>query len=237
MFLLLFVFGCILILCFLTQPHLYSGSNEPEASSAPEHEVPQSEPESLVAGSTVEVEVDPEALPMDPLLAESLAVGEVLEPEPQVVDGSEPEGYFSPESSKVVPEPVVEEEVLEEVLAAGQGSAAPLSEAIPEEELADIEEQIIPDDAIQGDLSQVSPPVEEVDIPSPPEDRVEPVPVDEVIPDPIHIEPLQEPSELPKEIIEETQPPVYEKADITSELDNELREQLDAAEKLIHKVS
>ncbi|XP_042219734.1 fibrous sheath CABYR-binding protein-like isoform X8 [Homarus americanus] len=43
----------------------------------------------------------------------------------------------------------------------------------------------------------------------------------------------EESSEPLKEVLEDTQPPVYEKADITSEIDSNLREELDAAEKLI----
>lgn len=211
------------MLCFLTQPALYSGSTE----------APKSEPKSVVAdSSSVEVEVDPEALPSDPPVAESLTAedgGEGLEPEPQEVLGSDPEVEGSPEVD-------VEELTVEEA-----SSAAPVpGDGVPEDRLADIEAQIVPDDvAAQENLSLGSPPVVEVGITSPPpDDGEEPVPVEEVIPDPIHIEPLQDPSEIPKGFLREAQtPPVYEKADITSELDNELRDQLDAAEQIIPQVS
>nr|XP_045598806.1 titin-like [Procambarus clarkii] len=137
------------------------------------------------------------------------------------------EGKDSIPVDEVIPDPIYIKPL--------QESSLVESEDVPEDVLADIESQIIPDGALHEDRTYVFPPSEEDAVfPSPAEGK-DPVPVDEIIPDPIYIKPLQDSSQPLKETIEDARQPVYERADITSEIDDNLREELDAAEKLIPK--
>lgn len=195
----------------------------------------QHEPELVVYHT--EVEFDTQTLAIDTPIVESLAADE-LEPELQVVDEPEPEIESSPGHDFVEDEPI-REQVEKEVLKDHHSPVAHKEpRGIPEDVVIDIEAQILPHDSPQIDHLYIFPPPEEVNIVlSRSVEEENPVLVDEVIPDPIHIEPLQEPSEHLKEVLEDTEPPFYEKADITSEIDNDLREELDAAEKLLPRVS
>lgn len=208
---------------------VFAEAAEPEPV-AEQSELPPSEPE-----------VEPEA--------------EVLEPEPQVTSESEAQEVVEElvQEEKVIEVPVQEEEVVEvpvqeeevvkqeEVKVEGkveeqqQGESLQAS-SVPESVLADIEAQVIPPEvAAEGEQSQVFPPEVDVEIEAPsPSIGGDPTPVEEVVPDPIHIEPLQDP--VQKSAGEE-QPPTYEKADITSDLDNTIREELDEAEELQARVS
>ncbi|XP_068233184.1 aspartyl/asparaginyl beta-hydroxylase-like isoform X6 [Palaemon carinicauda] len=109
---------------------------------------------------------------------------------------------------------------------------------VPEEVLANIEEQIIPHEeaAAVEEMDIPIPPITESDTDSSPEaeekkEGEEPVPVEEVIPDPIHIQPLQGDG-APIDGTADAKS-MYGKADITSDVDYDIREELDAAEKLI----
>ncbi|XP_042219728.1 fibrous sheath CABYR-binding protein-like isoform X2 [Homarus americanus] len=235
----------------------YPGPPQSKDEEIPAPEAEQ-EPEVVIADS--DLKEGSQTLAADTPVAESLATEE-LEPEPQVVGEPEPEpdaiGKSEPEALVAESEPqstsepqlegspdhdsveantVVEQLEEEEVVQDLDSPVAPAeSGGVPEDVLSDIEAQIIPDDAPEEERTYVFPPAEEVEavFPPAPAEGEELIPVDEVIPDPIHIEPLQESSEPLKEVLEDTQPPVYEKADITSEIDSNLREELDAAEKLI----
>ncbi|XP_064105864.1 aspartyl/asparaginyl beta-hydroxylase-like isoform X4 [Macrobrachium nipponense] len=119
--------------------------------------------------------------------------------------------------------------------------AFPVDSDVPEDVLDNIEEQIVPHEeaaAVEEENIPI-PPVTETDTVSSPEvdekkEGGEPVPVEEVIPDPIYIQPLQGDSETPIEGTADAKS-MYGKADITSNVDYEIREELDAAEKVISK--
>ncbi|XP_066982295.1 aspartyl/asparaginyl beta-hydroxylase-like isoform X6 [Macrobrachium rosenbergii] len=119
--------------------------------------------------------------------------------------------------------------------------AFPVDDDVPEDVLDNIEEQIVPHEeaaAVEEEDIPI-PPVTETDTVSSPEveekkEGGEPVPVEEVIPDPIYIQPLQGDSEAPVEGTADAKS-MYGKADITSDVDYEIREELDAAEKVISK--
>ena len=72
-------------------------------------------------------------------------------------------------------------------------------------------------------------------------DENEPEEVDEVIPDPVYVHPRGEKEEEEKEgddsLEAEAPAEVYEKADITSNVDDKIRDKLDEAEKQVQEVS
>lgn len=196
-------------------------------------ELPPSEPEVIP---------EPAAAPDHVFPPDTEPEAEVLEPEPQVASESEAKEVVE-EVVEVVEVPVQEEEAVkqEEVKIEGKGEEQQEGESlqassIPESVVAEVEAQVIPPEvAAEGERSQVFPPEVDVEIEAPsPSTGGDPTPVEEVVPDPIHIEPLQDP--VQKSAGEE-QPPTYEKADITSDLDNTIREELDEAEKLQARVS
>lgn len=214
---------------------MFAEAAEPEPV-AEQSELPPSEPEVIPEPAP---DAEPEA--------------EVLEPEPQVTSESEAkevveelvqeEVVEEPVQEEVVEVPVQEEEVVtqEEVkinvkVEEQQEGESLQASNVPESVIADIEAQVVPPEvAAEGEQSQVFPPEVDVEIEAPsPSVGGDPTPVEEVVPDPIHIEPLQDP--VQKSAGEE-QPPTYEKADITSDLDSAIREELDEAEELQARVS
>ncbi|XP_037794891.1 titin-like [Penaeus monodon] len=206
-------------------PSVAEAETQPQGMDEPEPVLVETESVPVAVSSEVEVEA-----------SQSLEYDVAQEAEPVVEEEGTPTGSEPP-----VPAPA--EEVLQEKASYVVKEREPLfpakeSEGVSEEVLADIESQIIPEGedplAEKGEdsgIPAVSSPEEEgagVSSPSGGEGE-DPVPVEEVIPDPIHIEPLQEP-EVKQQEEKEAIPP-YEKADITSDVDNEIREELDAAEK------
>ncbi|XP_045104679.1 aspartyl/asparaginyl beta-hydroxylase-like isoform X3 [Portunus trituberculatus] len=132
-----------------------------------------------------------------------------------------------------VPVPVPAEEEHKAPEAAG---------SISEAEIADIEAQIIPDGTPEDPLQPGPPPAEDEEpvTPQVAEGGSDTEPVDEVIPDPIHIEPLQEPAKEPQvEAVEEKQPLDTEEkvadtgANGDSIIDSTIREDLEQADELL----
>ncbi|XP_068233180.1 aspartyl/asparaginyl beta-hydroxylase-like isoform X2 [Palaemon carinicauda] len=199
-----------------------------EASPEPVVEVISESVEEVESGSVVEAIPEP--------LVEVAAEVEALEPEAEVISISE---------AVEAGEPLVEAEVPIDI---SQGASESINEEhpipvqeekdVPEEVLANIEEQIIPHEeaAAVEEMDIPIPPITESDTDSSPEaeekkEGEEPVPVEEVIPDPIHIQPLQGDG-APIDGTADAKS-MYGKADITSDVDYDIREELDAAEKLI----
>ncbi|XP_047493946.1 cell surface glycoprotein 1-like isoform X2 [Penaeus chinensis] len=206
-------------------PSVAEAETQPQGMDEPEPVLVETESVPVAISSEVEVEA-----------SQSLEYDVVQEAEPVVEEEGTPAG-----SEPAVPAPA--EETLQEKASYVVKEREPLfpakeSEGVSEEVLADIESQIIPEgeDPLtekgeDSGIPAVSSPEEEgagISSPSGGEGG-DPVPVEEVIPDPIHIEPLQEPEAEQQE--EKEAIPPYEKADITSDVDNDIREELDAAEK------
>ncbi|XP_042866842.1 titin-like isoform X2 [Penaeus japonicus] len=207
-------------------PSVAEPETQPQGLDEPEPELVESESGPVEVSSEVEVEAS-QSLEYDVVEEAEPVVEEEevpTEPEPQ---GNVPAEEALPQAAPYV---VKEREPL---------FTAEEAQGVSEEVLADIESQIIPEG--EDPLTEKS---EDSGIPavsseeegagvSPPSggEGEDPVPVEEVIPDPIHIEPLQEPEVVQQEAKEATPP--YEKADITSDVDNDIREELDAAEKEI----
>ncbi|KAG0718826.1 Aspartyl/asparaginyl beta-hydroxylase [Chionoecetes opilio] len=156
---------------------------------------------------------------------------------------TEPEIDSGTETVEEGAQPAAQEQPLPVSVSAEEEHKAPQAAgSISEADIADIEAQIIPDSAA-GDAVPAGPPPAEEEEPVAPqvaEGGSEPVPVDEVIPDPIRIEPLQEPAkEAPVEAVEEKQPLDVEGKDaITgahddSIVDSKIKEELDQADKLL----
>lgn len=194
---------------------------EAESVFPPKAEVEQSEPVAVP-------EQVPEAKTLE---TESQNVSEP-EPEVEAEVEEEEEERQAQEKEEEEEEKQQQLEKEDEEVEKGEGETLQVSaESVPESVVADIEAQVIPHEvAAEEEHSQVFPPEVEVDLVSPPAEGENPTPVEEVIPDPIHIEPLQDP--LEKKTMDDAQSPVYKKADITSGLDDTLREELDTAEKL-----
>lgn len=203
---------------------------QPQGTDEPEPVLVETESVPVEVSSEVEVEA-----------SQSLEYDVAQEAEPVVEEEGTPTGSEPP-----VPAPA--EEALPETAPYVVKEREPLfpakeSEGVSEEILADIESQIIPEgeDPLTEKEQDIGIPAvsseeEGAGVSSPSIGEGEdPVPVEEVIPDPIHIEPLQEP-EVEQQEEKEAIPP-YEKADITSDVDNDIREELDAAEKELPQVS
>ncbi|XP_066982291.1 aspartyl/asparaginyl beta-hydroxylase-like isoform X2 [Macrobrachium rosenbergii] len=217
--------------------------SEPILEAVPEP-VLEAEPEPVL-----EAEPEPvlEAEPEPVVEAVAIPSAEALEPVAEVSAVSEGTEAGEPSAEAEVPMEILHgasQSINEEhpiPVQEEKERAFPVDDDVPEDVLDNIEEQIVPHEeaaAVEEEDIPI-PPVTETDTVSSPEveekkEGGEPVPVEEVIPDPIYIQPLQGDSEAPVEGTADAKS-MYGKADITSDVDYEIREELDAAEKVISK--
>ncbi|XP_063866108.1 titin-like isoform X2 [Scylla paramamosain] len=165
------------------------------------------------------------------------------QPDTIVETVNEAETQTGEAETEIESKPATQEQSMPVSVPAEEEYKAPeTSGSISEAEIADIEAQIIPDGAPEDALLPGPPPAEDEDpvTSQVAEGGPEPEPVDEVIPDPIHIEPLQEPAKEPQvEAVEEKQPlDVEEKvadtgADGDSIIDSTIRKELEQADELL----